>query len=164
MAAVVEIRIRGEALRRIVKMIDAISPDKNPRIWRDGLTRMADTTVRRAKESFRVGQPRRGDAHPTKITSRDGHLRGSIYHDLSQIPRRATVGSDLPYAAVHEFGGDFRVRGHSRKSRKGKRYKVKPYTAHYPARPYLAPGLETAKNSFADIMIEVIREQLGDLR
>lgn len=170
------IRINATGFADAQEKLLRLNPDKNPAIWINSLTRMAVETQRQSKLHFRRGQTTKGKAHPTRITSRTGQLRGSIEIDYSGIPQRIAIGSEIPYAAVHEYGGRVHRRGHTRRLkqskkrvrasvRSGKRYKraahVKPHIAVYKARPYLAPGLEKAERKFGDIMVAVLREQFA---
>lgn len=86
-----------------------------------------------------------------------GRLASSIQVVVSQQGSRLNIqaGSNLVYAAIHNFGGEIRIPSHSRlyvqkrytrgpkkgKFKKGttfgKGYTVKSYTIRMPARPYL---------------------------
>ena len=82
----------------------------------------------------------RGDADPLRnfLTNRHGGqgLIGSIAPDYSGLPRLASLGSDLPYAGVHEFG----------------------------SRPYLKPTFDKArrKGRLGQIAVDVIQRQIAE--
>lgn len=56
-----------------------------------------------------------------------GQLRDSV-RVIRADHRQVVVGTDVPYAKVHNEGGLQQVRAHNRTSKKGKRYKVKGYS------------------------------------
>lgn len=79
---------------------------------------------------------------PKRLTSRTGNLRRSIGASFSEGPGFSQWGTQLGYGATHEIGGRVTIPSHTRRSRKGKSFKVRAYTANYPARPYIQPGLD----------------------
>lgn len=82
-----------------------------------GWKRLADATVAdRAAQGY----------GPTPILVRTGNLRDSIRYAVDLVGSSASVGSDLVYAGVHQFGN---------------RYKPK-----VPARPFL--GVPSSSESF----------------
>lgn len=80
--------------------------------------------------------------HPSRVTSRSGELRRSLSIargvDRSRLPGLLSVGSDLVYSAVHEYG--LRVRGR-----------------RYPKRAFLAPALAAESQRFAGIFESELR-------
>lgn len=102
---------------------------------------------------------------PHRLTSRSGRLRASLagrgYRqgiDASGLPHFIEVGSDVIYAAVHEFGGTVSQNvGDSTRSsafgRPTKPYRVRGFhrTLRYPARPFLGPALRDASLQFERI-------------
>lgn len=63
-------------------------------------------------------------------------LRKSI-RVIEATAERVVVGTDLPYAQVHNDGGTFTVKAHTRTSRNGKKYQVKAYTMQMPQRKFI---------------------------
>lgn len=63
-------------------------------------------------------------------------LRRSI-RVIEATPERIVIGTDLPYAQVHNDGGEFTVRAHTRTSKKGNVYQVKAYTMRMPQRKFI---------------------------
>ena len=96
---------------------------------------------------FRVGgKLRSSPPHPTMVTSRTGELRRSIASergvDKSKLPREISVGSDLVYAGVHEYG--LYVRG-----------------VKYPKRAFLAPAAEVVAPLIPDLMVAELERVTG---
>lgn len=113
---------------------DRLKPEVSKRVLSRALTEIAMKIAKNAAEEqiIRGGRFSRGGklydtpVDPVRITSRTGRLRASIAAqgfrrgiDDSRLPREISVGSDVVYAPVHEFGNT---------------------TTR--ARPFLAPALE----------------------
>src|SRR6185312_6101222 len=85
------------------------------------------------------------------LTIRTGNLYNSVLQSLriSRDGRRLviTIGSNLPYARIHEFGGNF-WRG--------------PSYIHIPPRPYLQPTLEDLEQMMPSLLQKAI-EQLDPM-
>lgn len=75
---------------------------------------------------------RKGQAHP--ILRRSGHL--SQTH-LRATEQEAVVGSNLPYAAIHQYGGAIRRRHRARRATSSREVQMGPVTVRIPARPWL---------------------------
>lgn len=102
----------------------------------------ARVTAYSKKERFRTGGAGKKGARvapvPGILTTRSGRLRNSIGWRIDRIGQDIVgrVGSNVVYAAIHEYGGNA-GRNHS---------------AHIPPRPYLKPALEAeAKNIKKDL-------------
>lgn len=92
--------------------------------------------------------------YSTRILERTGWLAGSI--QASADDTRAVAGTNVPYAQIHQFGGDINMparpllfRKYSKGKKKGRTLFAnarnaqfgqmgKPYTIHIPPRPFLA--------------------------
>ena len=85
-------------------------------------------------------------------------------HSLS-----TSVGTNVPYAAVHELGLTVDVPAHSRtismafgKSIDPVTFLVRAHTAAYPKRAFLAPSVNDTRNDFNAKMDEAVREALAE--
>jgi HK97 gp10 family phage protein len=148
----VSLSIRVDGIPELKKQLDRLSPKKNPRWVRRALIDCAELTQKisaeekiirggrfRGPKGPRGGKGKMTDAavHATKLTSRSGRLRDSIRVNHSPLPWAIEVGTDVVYAAVHEFGGK-----------------------HHPPRPYLGPGLEDAAKKFDDIFMREWKKEM----
>lgn len=135
---------------------------------------------------FRKGGFSSKETHPTKLTSRTGRLRTSI--KATQTVKSGDdyvfkFGTNVEYAAIHEFGGSTR-RGarselfsrprYTRGSRRGAFKRIgssRNYsrgltfsgsTSQIPARPYLRPALEdvATRQNFLNIFVSNINKAL----
>jgi phage gpG-like protein len=148
----VSLSINVEGIEAVQAQLDRINPRKNPKMVGRALVNCALLTQKIATEEkiIRGGRfrgpagPRGGKGkmmsskpHPTKLTSRTSRLRDSIAVNRRALPWSVEVGTDVVYAAVHEYGGK-----------------------HHPPRPYLGPALEDASKRFGDIFAREIAKEI----
>ena len=108
----------GEEYRLLVEEGFEREQDPEGRPWQA----LAPSTVR----------ARKGQAHP--ILRRSGRL--SRTH-LRATEQEAVVGSNLPYAAIHQYGGAIRRRRRARRATFSREVQMGPVTVRIPARPWL---------------------------
>lgn len=141
------------------RALDRLDPSQQPRAMSDALVESAGVTMRIAgREKILPGG--RGKPKPKQLTSRKGGLRGSLA--VGFVKRGGTItsveaGTHLVYGAMHEKGGNFSIKSHSRTSRKGQSFRVKSHTRKVPKRAFLAPALKQAEPKFPDIFLKHIR-------
>ena len=121
--------------------------------------------MRKANKSFEGIEVRESIRRlPTllKITSRSGDLRRSIVSELESGSLAVRIGSDYPYAAVHEYGIDknVSVKAHKRTVAWGREtapFNVKQFNRmmKVKARPYLAPALRAEQKKWDDFFARV---------
>jgi len=133
----------AEALRVIVKpaprLARALRNLKEPRIRRvftRALIRSA-LDVQTEAASNQIIRSSKGPVDAVRVTSRTGTLRRSIAVNRQDLPFAITIGSDLIYAPVHEFG--------SRKR-------------NIPARPFLGPALDAVAPRFERHFLTELRK------
>lgn len=135
----IRIEITTPGIDKINRLMRRVTPSINRRIWDVGLTNIALAIQTEVVSSGKHIVHGRGDAPPLrdKLTSRHGGsgLVGSITPDYTQLPRSVSVGSDLPYAGVHEDS----------------------------KRSYLLPSYDdlNRRGAIADMMIDVIRREIA---
>ena len=123
------------ALRRMAESLDDARE-----VLEDIGRRLVASTVRRFE---RTAGPD-GRPWPTSIRAREeggltltdtGRLRGSITHQV--LPRAVRVGTNVPYAATHQFGAEIRPRrARALKFRVAGQWATKQ-SVSVPARPFL---------------------------
>ena len=126
---------------QIQNLINVLNPELNAEIWNTGLTRIVlhlqAETVKTNGGHIRFGVAKDAPAIPGTLTNRHGGsgLVGSISPDYSGLPRLASLGSDLPYAGVHEDS----------------------------PRAYLLPTYDTEERSgkLRDLMLQTLEELAG---
>ncbi len=128
-------RFRGAVLARISAMLEGIGQE----------------TLTRSTEDYLSG-PR-----PDKLGRVSGDLARSINYKITG--NRVAVGSNLPYAAIHEFGGTIKVKNAPLlvfKTLDGAWRRAKQVTI--PARPYLSTALADARDRGA--ILEIVNKQV----
>jgi len=76
--------------------------------------------------------------HPSKLTNRSFRLRDSIGTDLRALPKFVEVGTDVDYAAKHEFG-----------------------LKNFPERPFMEPALKVIRPKMTGIVIRHWKREAG---
>lgn len=163
MAVQASIRVDPKEFARIDRLLEAVSPKKNKRIWKIGLERIAsDLQEIVSRDESIIRRAGRGPAILGKLTNRHGGtgLLGSFEMDLRKIPKSVAVTTDRVYAPVHEDGLTVTIPAHTRESVKGKRHKVRAHRARFPKRPFLKPALDKGQPKLVPIMIQVINEEM----
>lgn len=88
------------------------------------------------------------------LTSRSGNLMNSVLQSIQASTDGDTlsvsIGSDLPYAKIHEYGG-FAGRRPPFKKKNGQR----PYL---PARPYLSPAMSDLQQALPSLLEQAIQQ------
>lgn len=147
MGVVVQVGIDDRGAAALLKELGVKLNDRSV------LMRTIGTVVRdSSKDNFRAGgRPEkwlpsfsaedRKQKKGTGYTLLDTHrLMNSITYD-NVTPESVEVGTNVEYAAVHQFGINKRVTvpEHTRRSRTGKRFRVKAFSRYMklPARPFL---------------------------
>ncbi len=96
----------------------------------------------------------RASAEGGKTLTKDAHLRDSI--DYAATPTKVMVGSNLPYARIHQYGGTIRPKKAKRLVFKGSGDKtVFAKEVTIPARPYLGVSetdMEEVKGTMEDFL------------
>ncbi len=109
--------------------------------------------VKRATQKFIGGN--------AQTLSDSGHLRNSFTTATNN--NRAIVGTNIIYAAIHQFGGPFTIPAHTRHSAFGR--PTKPYTfpatqKNMPARPFLGFAPENI-TEITQIILVIMQKTIG---
>lgn len=120
---------------------------------------------------------RGGDAHP--ILQRTGRLKKSITMRLTE--NGVIVGTNLPYAAIHQYGGEIRrkagaVKLHFRRARRGRNrgralfarsdradfgMAARAHVIRIPARPYLFRRDGGIPEGWENAIVNILKRNLG---
>lgn len=91
-----------------------------------------------------------------------GHLKRSI-RVISANPNRVVIGTDVPYAEMHNEGldGQVNVCQHTRRSRKGRTYTVRAHTrrVHMPERRFIGESQELT-NQLEDLITTELKNAI----
>jgi len=131
----VNVELEPSDEKKVVKVLDNISPEKNKAIFRDSLRKAALLVQRIATQEMIVrGRGTNAEPLPTMLSNRTSTLIRSVA--LRFDPTEAQVGTDLNYGVFHETN------------------KTKP-------RPFLSPALRKAEKKFAGLFRGVLETELN---
>lgn len=137
-------------------------PEKMKR-FRVGILARVDMMLRRIGvevASISKGDYLQGPRSATKLGRVTGQLAVSIAYKVTG--NRVVIGSNLPYAAIHEFGGTIRAkRGPFLVFRIGKNW-ISKKSVVIPSRPFLRPALDDARPAMTLIVNRLANEALRE--
>lgn len=81
--------------------------------------------------------------HPEHLEGDTGRLRGAIHYEMEMSGLAAEIGTNLVYAAIHEFGGT---------------PDMAPGPAAIPARPYAQPALDQERDNISEVIGNTLYE------
>ena len=167
--------------KELKRKLEKMNPGVNKKIVRNSLLESAEDLQRDAAKNQILaggGGKKSGLTKPHKsyLTSRHGTLRRSIRVNRGPLPFAIEVGTDLGYGAMHETGGTFSVRAHTRPRKvKGVRIggrmalsrghtgpiRVKAHSMKVPKRPFLKRALDRIAPRFGDIVVKHWKKEAG---
>lgn len=109
-----------------------------------------------------AGQPIRNDAQ-VRAPVKTGTLRRSIHSETAEkTDKRVSVlvGTDLEYAAIHEFGGEIRPRNARALVFEIDGEVVVTQRVTMPARPYLRPAYDAQRDEAVRIFRKGVADQV----
>jgi phage virion morphogenesis protein len=152
--------------QRLVTQTDlAFRSERDP--WGNAWQRLSRSTLRQRRTGKGTGG--------AKILRDTGRLAGSISYRASAD--QVVVGTNVVYAAIHQFGGDIQRKAHTlyfrtnragtvvgnrfvRKAKSNFALTVGPYSIHIPPRPFLSIDA----SGRADLPMTTVAAILADLR
>jgi phage gpG-like protein len=148
----ISVSIDDSALQQIKQRLAGLAPRLVADVYK-ALQPLIYQSLRSAVPKYFAGSASKGESS-NLLTSRSGNLLNSV---LQSIEARTdgqsltvSIGSDLKYAAIHEYGGFAGRRGPFKK-REGRR----PYL---PPRPYLRPAINDLHKALPDLLEQAIRQ------
>ena len=135
----ISVQIDDSALVKVRERLAQLPPRLLKRVYKELRPLVKDLLFLKLNDHFAGWGPIGGSAtDPKRLTNRTGRLFMSVLRSL-QMSEDGTnfnlsIGSDLPYAAIHEYGG-YAGRGGPFKSEECRRPYIRP-------RPYLQPTID----------------------
>jgi len=135
----VRVRVEDGLVRRSFGALDALGADLTPLFREVGARVVSSTQLRfeagRAPDGTPWKPSLRARTEAGQTLQQNGDLKRSVVYAAE--PRRAVVGTNVRYAAVHQFGATVRAKkGRFLRFQIGKRTVFKPMVV-IPARPFL---------------------------
>lgn len=148
----ITVKIDDSAVQQIQQRLAGLAPRIVASIFQ-ALKPLVYESLRNAIPKYFSGSASKG-ASSALLTSRTGDLLNSVLQSVSANvdgdKLTISIGSDLPYAKIHEYGG-FAGRRPPFKKKDGRR----PYL---PPRPYLQPAMNDLQQVLPDLLEQAIRQ------
>jgi len=139
------------ALQEVQQRLSEFPPRMVAAVYRELKPLLYQSFSSALEKYFSGDAPERGRAGSV-LTRRTGDLQDSVLKSFEANTDGMTLtisaGSDLPYAAIHEYGG-FAGRKRPYKKKKGHRAWIRP-------RPYLRPALHYLEQVLPDLLEQAI--------
>ncbi len=133
-------RLAGLAPRVVAQVYEALQP-------------LIYQSLRSAVPKYFAGSAGKGSSSDL-LTSRSGNLMNSVLQSIeTKIDGQSltvSIGSDLKYARIHEYGG-FAGRPGQLKKKEGRRPYIRPL-------PYLRPAINDLQQALPDLLEQAIQQ------
>jgi phage gpG-like protein len=149
---VIKVEIDDSALQQLQQRLTELPPRLIADVYK-ALTPLIYQSLQSAIPKYFSGSGTKGSPSST-LTSRSGNLMNSVLQSIQASTDGETlnvsIGSDLPYAAIHEYGG-FAGRRAPFKKKNGQRPYIRP-------RPYLQPSINDLQQALPDLLEQAIQQ------
>jgi phage gpG-like protein len=149
---VISVQIDNSAIQQLQQRLAGLAPRVVTQVY-EALQPLIYQSLRNAVPKYFAGSATKGSSSDL-LTSRSGNLLNSVLNSIQVSPDgqslAVSIGSDLPYARIHEYGG-FAGRKGPFKKRTGHRPYIKP-------RPYLRPALNDLQKALPDLLEQAIQQ------
>ena len=148
----ISVQIDDSAIQQLQQRLAGLAPRVVTRVY-EALQPLIYQALSTAVPKYFAGSAGKGQSSDL-LTSRSGNLLNSVLTSIQVSPDgqslAVSIGSDLPYARIHEYGG-FAGRKGPFKKRTGHRPYVKP-------RPYLRPAINDLQKALPDLLEQAIQQ------
>jgi phage gpG-like protein len=149
---VIKVQIDDSALQQLQQRLAGLAPRLVADVYK-ALQPLIYQSLRNAVPKYFSGSAGKGSSGSV-LTSRSGNLLNSVLQSIQASSDgqslTVSIGSDLKYAAIHEYGGYAGRRGPFKK-KEGRR----PYL---PPRPYLRPAINDLQQALPDLLEQAIQQ------
>ena len=148
----IKIQIDDSALRQLQQRLAGLAPRVVVDVYK-ALQPLIYQSLRTAVPKYFAGSASKG-ASSDLLTSRSGNLMNSVLQSIeTRVDGQSltvSIGSDLPYARIHEYGG-FAGRSGPYKKKDGHRPYIRP-------RPYLRPAINDLQKALPGLLEQAIQQ------
>jgi phage gpG-like protein len=149
---VISVQIDDSAIQQLQQRLAGLAPRMVAEVYK-ALQPLIYQSLQTAVPKYFAGSASKGSASDL-LTSRSGNLLNSVLNSIQVSPDgeslSVSIGSELPYARIHEYGG-FAGRKGPFKKRTGHRPYIKP-------RPYLRPAINDLQKALPDLLEQAIQQ------
>jgi len=149
---VISVQIDDSAIQQLQQRLAGLAPRVVTQVY-EALQPLIYQSLRTAVPKYFAGSASKGSSSDL-LTSRSGNLLNSVLNSIQVSPDgqslTVSIGSDLPYARIHEYGG-FAGRRGPYKKKNGHRSYIRP-------RPYLRPAINDLQKALPDLLEQAIQQ------
>jgi phage gpG-like protein len=149
---VISVQIDDSAVQQLQQRLAGLAPRMVADVYK-ALQPLIYQSLRSAVPKYFAGSASKGSSSDL-LTSRSGNLLNSVLQSIQVSPDgqslTVSIGSDLPYARVHEYGGFAGRRGPFKK-KDGHRPYIRP-------RPYLRPAINDLQLALPRLIEQAIQQ------
>ncbi len=148
----ISVQIDDSAVQQLQQRLAGLAPRVVAEVYK-ALQPLVYQSLQTAVPKYFAGSASKGSSSDLLI-SRSGNLLNSVLQSIETKINgdslTVSIGSELPYARIHEYGG-FAGRKGPFKKRTGHRPYVKP-------RPYLRPAINDLQKALPDLLEQAIQQ------
>ena len=148
----ITVQIDDSALQQLQQRLNGLAPRMVAQVYK-ALQPLIYQSLRSAVPKYFAGSASKGSSGDL-LTSRSGNLLNSVLNSIQVSPDGqslvVSIGSELPYAHIHEYGG-FAGRRGPYKKKSGHRAYIRP-------RPYLRPAINDLQQALPDLLEQAIQQ------
>jgi hypothetical protein len=151
---VISVKMDASAIPQIQERLTQLPPTLLNRVYIELRPLLQKALFDKLNDHFAGCGPKGGPTDPYRLTQRTSNLFWSVYRSLQVSEEgpnlKISIGSDLPYAAIHEYGG-YGGRAGPYKKKDGRRTFIRP-------RPYLRPTINDLLQALPSLLEQAIQQ------
>ena len=148
----IKVQIDDSALQQLQQRLSGLAPRLVAQVYK-ALQPLIYQSLRTAVPKYFAGSASKGSSSDL-LTSRSGNLLNSVLNSIQVSPDgeslAVSIGSDLPYARIHEYGGFA--------GRRGPYKKKEGHRSYIPPRPYLRPAINDLQKALPALLEQAIQQ------
>lgn len=148
----ISVKIDDSAVQQLQQRLAGLAPRVVADVFK-ALQPLIYQSLQNAVPKYFSGSASKGSSSDL-LTSRSGNLLNSVLQSIETNIDGQTltvsIGSKLPYARIHEYGG-FAGRSGPFKKKEGRRPYIRP-------RPYLRPAINDLQQALPDLLEQAIQQ------
>ena len=148
----IKVQIDDSAVQQLQQRLSGLAPRLVAQVYK-ALQPLIYQSLRSVVPKYFAGSASK-DSPSDLLTSRSGNLLNSVLNSIQVSPDGqslvVSIGSDLPYARIHEYGG-FAGRRGPYKKKDGHRSYIRP-------RPYLRPAINDLQKALPGLLEQAIQQ------